>query len=34
MNCNVRNANYERVMAVMDKFLKERYKNVVPVHAA
>ncbi len=28
MNCNVRNANYERVVAVMDKFLKERYKNV------
>lgn len=28
MDCNVRNANYERVMAVMDKFLKERYRNV------
>ena len=28
MDCNVRNANYERVVAVMDKFLKERYRNV------
>ncbi len=28
MNCDVRNANYERVMAVMDRFLKERYTNV------
>jgi competence protein ComFB len=28
MDCTVRNANYERVVAVMDKFLKERYKNV------
>lgn len=28
MDCNVRNANYERVIAVMDKFLKERYSNV------
>jgi competence protein ComFB len=28
MDCNVRNANYERVVAVMDKFLKERYKDV------
>lgn len=28
MNCNVRNANYERVVAVMDKLLKERYGNV------
>ncbi len=28
MDCNVRNANYERVIAVMDKFLKERYQNV------
>ncbi len=28
MNCNVRNANYERVVAVMDKLLKERYRNV------
>lgn len=24
-NCNVINANYERVLAVMDKFLNERY---------
>ncbi len=28
MDCNIRNANYERVIAVMDKFLKERYQNV------
>lgn len=28
MDCNVRNANYERVIAVMDKLLKERYGNV------
>lgn len=28
MNCNVRNANYERVVAVMDKLLKERYGDV------
>ena len=28
MDCNVRNANYERVVSVMDKFLKERYRNV------
>ncbi len=28
MDCNVRNANYERVMTVMDKFLKERYPDV------
>ena len=28
MDCNVRNANYERVVAVMDKFLNERYQNV------
>ena len=28
MNCNVRNANYERVVAVMDKLLKERNRNV------
>jgi competence protein ComFB len=27
MDCNVRNANYERVLAVMDKIL-ERYKNL------
>ena len=28
MNCNVQNANYERVMMVMDRFLKERYRNI------
>ncbi len=28
MYCNVRNANYERVIAVMDRFLKDKYKNV------
>lgn len=28
MYCNVRNANYERVIAVMDKYLREKYKNV------
>jgi len=28
MKCNVRNANYERVVAVLDKLLKERFSNV------
>jgi competence protein ComFB len=28
MDCNVRNANYDRVLSVMDKFLKERYHQV------
>jgi competence protein ComFB len=28
MDCNVRNANYERVMAVMERYLKEQYRNV------
>jgi competence protein ComFB len=28
MDCNVKNANYERVITVMDKFLKERYRNM------
>lgn len=28
MECNVKNANYERVIAVMDTYLKERYTNV------
>jgi competence protein ComFB len=28
MNCNVRNANYERVVAVMDKLLKERCSDM------
>jgi len=28
MDCNVKNANYERVVAVMGKYLDERYKNV------
>lgn len=28
MHCKVRNANYERVIAVMDRYLKERYGNV------
>jgi competence protein ComFB len=27
MEPNVQNANYERVMAIMDKFLKEQYRN-------
>jgi len=27
-DCQVVNANYERVLAVMDKFLGERYRNV------
>lgn len=27
VNCNIRNANYERVLTVMEKFLKERYRN-------
>jgi len=28
MDISVRNANYERVMEVMDKFLKERYHSI------
>jgi competence protein ComFB len=28
MDFIVRNANYERVMTVMEKFLKERYHNI------
>lgn len=28
MDCNVKNANYERVISVMDKYLKDRYRNV------
>ena len=28
MQCDVKNANYERVISVMDKYLKERYRNV------
>lgn len=28
MDCNVRNANYERVVAVMEKLLKERYQSI------
>jgi competence protein ComFB len=28
MKCNVQNANYERVIAVINKFLQERYQNV------
>lgn len=28
MNYNVKNANYERVVSVMDNLLKERYRNV------
>jgi len=28
MDCSVKNANFERVVAVMDRFLRERYKNV------
>jgi len=27
MDCNVKNANYERVLSVMEKYMKERYKN-------
>lgn len=27
MNCNVRNANYEKVLAVLERFLKDRYRN-------
>ena len=27
-NCKVVNANYERVLAVMDRFLGEKYRNV------
>lgn len=27
INCSVTNANYERVLAVMDKFLTERYQD-------
>lgn len=28
MQCNVKNANLERVLAVMDKYLRERYAHV------
>ncbi len=28
MQCNVKNANLERVLAVMDKYLRERYAQV------
>jgi competence protein ComFB len=28
MDCNVRNANYERVTAVIDKFFQEQYRNI------
>jgi competence protein ComFB len=28
MDCSVRNANYERVIAIVDKFLKERYGDI------
>lgn len=28
MDCNVKNANYDRVLAVIDRYLKERYRNV------
>lgn len=28
MNCNVKNANYDRVLAVIEKFLRERYRNM------
>ncbi len=28
MDFSVKNANYERVTAVMDRFLKERYSNI------
>ena len=27
MQCNIKNANYERVLSVMDRYLKERYNN-------
>lgn len=26
--CNIINANYERVLDVMDKFMRERYQNI------
>lgn len=28
MDCNVKNANYERVVAIMEKFLVEKPRNV------
>ena len=28
MDCNVKNANHERVAAIIEKFLGERYRNV------
>jgi len=28
MDCTVRNANHEKVLAVIEKFLKERYQDV------
>ncbi len=28
MDCKVRNANYEKVIAVIDRYLKENYKNI------
>lgn len=28
MDCTVRNANHEKVVAVIEKFLKERYQDV------
>jgi len=28
MDCEIRNANQERVIAVMDRFLRERYKGI------
>ena len=28
MDCSVRNANYEKVVEIVDKFLKERYGDI------
>jgi len=28
MDCSVRNANYDKVVAIVDKFLKERYGDI------
>lgn len=28
MYCNVKNANYDRVIAVLDRYVKEKYKTV------
>jgi competence protein ComFB len=28
MDCDIRNANHERVITVMDRFLRERYQDI------